>query len=36
MIVYTENDAYVFRDYIYNDAGLISFFLEVNSASDNT
>lgn len=28
MIVYTENDAYVFRDETYNDDGIISFFLE--------
>ena len=32
MIVYTENDTYVFRDETYNDDGIISFFLEVDSA----
>ncbi|GEM_PF-4135626 len=34
MIVYTEDDTHVFREETYNDDGIISFFLEVNPASN--
>lgn len=34
MIVYTEDDTHVFREETYNDDGIISFFLDVNPASN--